>query len=255
MPADWIDAGGIQLRYEFTPGPGRPVVLIHEMGGTLESWDEVAPLLSQCCPVLRYDQRGAGLSEKPPGEMTVAQLAGDLSGLLSALGIREPVAVAGTAVGAAVAAGFAALHPQHAGAAILLSPAMELKGERRTAALQRIDALERQGVRTAFASAVSSAPPRFGVLRLTADPAALAASWRMLADLDMSALLPRIACPTLVAAAIRDSSRPPEYAADIAGSIPGARFVAIEGTHYMAFESPALVAETISTFLTDCGFR
>jgi 3-oxoadipate enol-lactonase len=255
MAAQWIEADGIQLRYDLTPGPGRPVVLIHEMGGMLESWDEVVPLLGRSHAVLRYDQRGAGLSEKPPGPVTVERLAADLSGLLTALGIGEPVAVAGSAVGAAVAAAFAAFHPRQAGAAILLSPAMDLTAERRSAAMQRIEAVERGGVRAAFANAGSGAPARFGVLRLTADPRALGATWRMLADLDMMPLLGRIACPVLVAAARRDTSRTPEYAAGIAGRIPGARLVEIEATHYMAFESPALVAETIASFLTECDFR
>ena len=37
---------------------------MHEMGGTLDSWDAVAPALAETYRVLRYDQRGAGLSEK-----------------------------------------------------------------------------------------------------------------------------------------------------------------------------------------------
>ena len=34
------------------------IVLVHEMGGTLESWDGVAPLFAPSRRVLRYDFRG-----------------------------------------------------------------------------------------------------------------------------------------------------------------------------------------------------
>ncbi len=43
---DWIEVNRASLRYELS-GQGRvPVVLVHEMGGSLESWDDVIPALS-----------------------------------------------------------------------------------------------------------------------------------------------------------------------------------------------------------------
>ena len=59
----WIEANGISIYYKLA-GKGPVVVLMHELGGTLDSWDEVAPGLSENFTVLRYDQRGSGLSEK-----------------------------------------------------------------------------------------------------------------------------------------------------------------------------------------------
>ena len=254
MATDWVEANGIQLRYELCRGPGQPLVLIHEMGGALESWDAVMAPLAARRTVLRYDQRGVGLSEKPPGPVTVEQLADDLAALLDALGMIAPVAVVGTAVGAAVAAAFAARHPARTEALLLLAPAFDLKGDRRALALRRIEAIERDGMRAAFATIASDAPHRFAVLRLAADPEGLCAIWRMLVDLDMTPLLGRIACPTLVVSATRDTARPPAYVAEIAGRIPGARAAAIDSTHYMAIETPELVVETISRFLDAVGF-
>ena len=43
------------------------LVLVHEMGGTLDSWDQVMPALTNSRRVLRYDTRGAGLSAKLGG--------------------------------------------------------------------------------------------------------------------------------------------------------------------------------------------
>lgn len=255
MAARWIEANGIQLRYEYSRGPHRTIVLIHEMGGTLESWDDIVGPLSEFASVLRYDQRGVGLSEKVPGPVTVEQLAGDLANLLDALAIDGPVAVVGTAVGAAVAAAFAAMYPERTAALLMLAPALGLSGDRRAAAISRIEAIERDGVRAAFATVQSDVPPKFATLRLASDPMGLCAIWRMLADLDMDHMLQGIACPTLVAAAIRDTARPPEYVVHVAAKIPGSRTVSLDTTHYMAIETPKLVHQTIVMFLKACGFE
>ena len=42
----FIEVNGVGLRYELSGSGERTVVLIHEMGGSLESWDEVAPVLA-----------------------------------------------------------------------------------------------------------------------------------------------------------------------------------------------------------------
>ena len=63
---NFIEANGVSLRYA-VQGSGKPVVLIHEMGGTLESWGLLAPLLAAKRRVVRYDTRGAGFSEKIRG--------------------------------------------------------------------------------------------------------------------------------------------------------------------------------------------
>lgn len=255
MATRWAEANGIQLRYDFTEGPRAPIVLIHEMGGTLESWDDVVPPLSAFASVLRYDQRGVGLSEKAPGPVAIDQLAGDLAALLDALSVTRPVAIVGTAVGASIAAAFAALHPDRAAALVMLAPAKGLAGDRRAAALRRIEAIEQGGLRQAFADGSSTVPPRFATLRLASDPMGLCAIWRMLVDLDMGELLPRIACPTLVAAATRDTARTPQDMARVAGAIPGARMASLDTTHYMAMETPDLVCRTIAAFLEESGFR
>ncbi len=58
-------ANGISIHYKLEGAKGPVVVLLHEMGGTLDSWDKVAPGLTDNFRVLRYDQRGTGLTEKP----------------------------------------------------------------------------------------------------------------------------------------------------------------------------------------------
>jgi 3-oxoadipate enol-lactonase len=104
----FIEIGGVATRYVLQGQAAPLLVLIHEMGGSLDSWDDVVERLQENWRVLRYDVRGAGLSEKLKGDVTVDVLAGDLIALLDALDIQEPICLAGSAVGAAIA--FAALH-------------------------------------------------------------------------------------------------------------------------------------------------
>lgn len=254
MPNRWIEANGVQLRYELQAGPPATIVLLHEMGGMLESWDAVVPLLAPFASVLRYDQRGAGLSEKPPGPYAIAQLADDLAALLAALAITGPVAVAGAAVGAAVAAAVAARHPQAVAALALLAPATMLDEAKRPATEQRIVAIELLGIRQAFANDTASPRSRYEELRLAADPAGLAATWLMLAGLDLDADLTAIRCPTLVVAGRHDAARPSDHVAGVAAKIEEAEFVVLETGHVMAIDTPGLVAATLLDFLDRVGF-
>src|ERR1700738_2493334 len=99
----FIDVNGAALRCELSGSGASTVVLVHEMGGTLESWDGVAPKLAARRRVLRYDTRGAGLSEKVRGALTFDTMADDLVALLDALAIAGKVAIAGVAVGGGIA--------------------------------------------------------------------------------------------------------------------------------------------------------
>lgn len=258
MPTRWIEAAGVQLRYELTlPVPSakaRPmIVLVHEMGGMIESWADVAPLLSQRGPVLAYDQRGSGLSEKPLGSTTTAMHADDLANLLDALEFREKVAIVGCAVGAAIGATFAARHPDRVAALAMLSPATCLLPGRAAIVAERAEALREKGVRAAYGFIPGRSRSRYDAMCLAADPRAFAEIWAMLAEIDMDADLAAIACPTLVAAGRRDTSRPPEHVRGVAAKIVGARYLELDTGHVMALETPALLATTIVEFLTANG--
>src|SRR5579863_7400752 len=90
---NWIEVNGTSLRYELSGSGKTTLVLVHEMGGTLDSWDQVLPALNNTRQVLRYDTRGAGLSEKIGGKVTFDDMADDLAALLDAIGIKSKVAL------------------------------------------------------------------------------------------------------------------------------------------------------------------
>src|SRR5262249_56114390 len=84
-----MGAHGISIHFEVA-GHGPPGVLLHEMGGTLDSWDGIAPALSERFRTLRYDQRGSGLSEKVRQPITTEILVEDLEAVLQGSGLPAP---------------------------------------------------------------------------------------------------------------------------------------------------------------------
>ncbi len=257
----WIEANGAALRYDIAGTGPRTIVLVHEMGGTLESWMDVVPRLTAGgYRVLTYDTRGAGLSEKARSPLAIDTMADDAAGLIDALGIDGKVAIAGIAVGGAIAIRFAARHSERTAALVAMSPATGIAPERRAAALAMVDAIERDGMRPGMDASLGPSYPselrtdakRFHAVRaqrLGNDPASYAAVYRMLAGLDMSADLACIACPTLVLAGSRDGLRPPALVEAVARAIPGARFALLDTAHFMAWQTPAAVADALTDFL------
>ena len=146
---DFIEANGVGLRCELSGGGDRTLVLVHEMGGSLESWDDVAPRFAKSRRVLRYDTRGAGMSQKVRGELTLDTMADDIAALLDHFGIAGKVALAGIAVGGAIALHFAARYPERTSAVAVGSPATGIAAERRAAGAgaPRTDRSRRHGVR------------------------------------------------------------------------------------------------------------
>lgn len=260
----FIEVNGAALRYQLGGSGASTAVLIHEMGGTLESWDGVDQILAANRRVLRYDTRGAGLSEKVRGTLTFDTMADDLVALLDALGITGKVALAGIAVGGGIALHAAARFPQRVAAVVAGSPAIGITPDRRPGVLARVDAIERGGMRSAAqASHDSGYPPelradagRFAAFRarwLGNDPASYAAIYRMLAASDLTDELAALSCPVLVLGGKFDRTRPPSAVEPVARLIPGARYALIETGHYMAAQTPELVAKTIGDFFDAVG--
>ncbi len=257
---DFIELDGVALRYELIGDGNRTLVLVHEMGGSLESWDEIVPRFAGSRRVLRYDTRGAGMSQKVRGELGIDTMADDIAALLDALGIAGKVALAGIAIGGAVALHFSARYPERASAVVVGSTATGIAPDRRAAARERAAEIETAGMAFAVENSMLNgyAPElrgditrfeRFRARWLGNDPASYAAIWRMLAAADMRGELTRLGCPVLVIGGSLDRVRPPPLAEEVAKAIPGARYIEVRTGHYMAVQTPDLISGCIDEFL------
>ena len=261
---DFIELDGLSLRYELSGRGDRTLVLVHEMGGSLESWDDVAPRLAQSRRVLRYDTRGAGMSQKVRGELGIDTMADDIIALLDNIGIAGEVALAGIAVGGAIGLHFAARYAERTSAVVVGSPAIGIAPDRRAAALDRVAKIEAAGMafavedsmRNGYAPELRGDIARFERYRarwLGNDPSSYATIWRMLAGMDMEGELTRLRCPVLVIGGSLDRVRPPALAQAVANAIPGARYIEIPTGHYMAVQTPDLISNCIDEFLGTVG--
>ena len=102
---EWAEANGATFRWERVgdaAGQGAPLLLIHELGGDLTSWDPaLAAGLCDGRPALRFDWRGAGMSEKIRGPFDIDVMAADIASLIDATGFGDggPVDILGIALG------------------------------------------------------------------------------------------------------------------------------------------------------------
>jgi 3-oxoadipate enol-lactonase len=100
------EVNGTKLYYEVA-GEGHPLVLIHAGIADSRMWDDQFELFAQRYRVVRYDLRGYGKSEVPPG---LYALRDDLYALLTFLGISKAYLI-GVSMGGGLAVDFALEHP------------------------------------------------------------------------------------------------------------------------------------------------
>jgi len=257
----YIDVNGTGVRYEMNGKGPKTIVLIHEMGGSLETWELVVPKLSANYRVLRYDMRGCGMSEKITGELKIETLSSDLLCLLDLLKLAEPVYVAGCAVGGAVAICFAGTNPSRANGLILFSPAVGIRVEQRPDRLKRIQGLEKRGMRAiaddslakSYPAAVRALDPEgfssFRARWLGNDPESFCAMYRMLINMDLGHHIRAVNCPTRVIGGAYDDVRPAVASEEVARQIPRAEFKIIQSGHQMPAQTPGLVCDVITEFI------
>jgi len=253
------------LRFQLVGQGPRTIVLLHELGLSLESWDEIVGELSRAHRVLRYDLRGFGLSEKLRGAVTIEDEVEDLRALLDELGIAEPVTLVGSAVGGAIALRFAAAQPRRVEAVMALSPAGDVPPASRAAYLARAARLERLGMRADVDATRASNYPsvlqtghedrvaRYLALQYANDPVSMAATLRMIAITEWGGTWPAIQCPVWFVAVSKYSARPIDSIKAMASAVPRGHFEVLDTGPFVPLQSPELLAPLLRAFLQATG--
>ncbi len=122
LNAQYVDVGGFKLRYVIK-GSGPPVLLIHGLGGFLETWIYNIAALSRHFTVYALDLPGHGLSEGPVADYTLECCTHRIAvGFLAALGI-EHVSLIGHSLGGLVCLGLAINFPEKVDKLVLVDSA------------------------------------------------------------------------------------------------------------------------------------
>lgn len=260
MSATMVEANGVHLRCR-VEGNGDPLVLVHGVGEQLGACDGVTARLSDRFRIVRYDLRGHGESEKVPGPYHIEDFAGDLRGLLDALGL-ERVHLAGFSLGGLVAQAFALSWPARLDKLALISTVAGRTETERTRVLERLSLVDsgipgdhfRRSLDRWFTDAFRQAHPEVieaYVARSQAnDPACYTAAYRVLATTDLADRLPEITARTLVMTGEHDQGSNPRMARlmheRIAGSV---LHVLPRLRHSILIEAPDLVSSILGDFL------
>ena len=253
----FVQAGELLMHVQ-ERGRGTPLVMIMGLSGDLTWWERLAPLLESDFRLITFDNRGAGLTEKPDAKYTIAGMAGDTAALLEALGIPRSH-VFGVSMGGMIAQELALRFPErvdrlalgctHSGGEGLKPPSVEIIRkitETRGKSLRQIAeevmtvlfsprflARDPAYVRTMIDRYVEHPPSGKGFTRQF---------WAVVAH-DTFERLPQIRHPTLVLTGDADTLVPPENSEVLHSRIPGSRLTWLrEAGHAFFMEDPGETA-------------
>jgi 3-oxoadipate enol-lactonase len=257
------DIRGTWINYTMSGPDGAPaVVLLHELGGSVASWQGVIERLEARMRVVAYDQRGAGGSQQVREPFTFDDHLNDLTGLLDVLDLTAPLHVVGVASGAALALMLAATRPDRVASLVLCSPAVDVSAERRDYLQERSDLAVRDGMAAVVDATLARSYPavviedraafeRYRAGFLDNDPRCYGWANMAFADSNVGRHVAAVRCPSLVLAGKHDLLRPPDDVRALADRLAGSRYEILDAGHLMSVQAPAALASRIMEFVCE----
>jgi len=255
-PLRFTTAGGWATPYRLM-GEGRPIVLVHSLGGSLLNWDPIQPELAAQAAVLVYDWGGHGNSEKSSEPFGIPELAQQLGDLIETV-LPAPALVLGVAAGGAIALQCALDRPGTLDGLVLVSPTTGIPPATGQSMRARVEAILEDGMRVAVdASIAAGFPEAFraanpGVIEryrhefLTVSPAAYAASSTAFSRFEATDRLAELTVGALLLPGELDPYFPPPIAEAILAARPDWRLEVMEGVgHFGHIQSPALIRDRL----------
>jgi pimeloyl-ACP methyl ester carboxylesterase/DNA-binding winged helix-turn-helix (wHTH) protein len=251
-------ADGVNIAYA-TSGVGPPLVKPANWMTHLEyDWD--SPVwrhwlreLSGERTLVRYDERGCGLSDRDADDLSFEAWVRDLETVVDAMGL-ERFPLLGISQGCAVAIAYAVRHPERVTQLVLYGGFAEgvitrartpQELDEGTIVMRGIPlgwGHENPAFRMFFAARFlpEGTPEQmrwFSELqRVTTSPEIASRLLSTSATIDVTELAPQVRAPTLVLHATGDAAVPFDQGRLLAALVPGARFISLEGRNHILLE-------------------
>jgi pimeloyl-ACP methyl ester carboxylesterase/DNA-binding transcriptional LysR family regulator/AraC-like DNA-binding protein len=251
-------ADGTKLAYSVT-GSGPPLVkTANWLNHIQHDWD--SPLwrhwieeFTHGHSLIRYDERGNGLSDWDTPELSFDAFVDDLETVVDELKLEQFDLLA-ISQGAAVAVAYAVRHPERVRRLVVINGYAAGWAVRADAAeLARREAMltltevgwgaDNSAYRQLFTNIYvpEATPKQMGwfneMQRLSASPENAVRLQRVLSAIDVRELLPKVQVPTLIFHSRNDQAVPFAQGAELAAGIPNAQFIALESRNHILLES------------------
>ena len=245
---------GVRIAYAVA-GRGPPLVKAANWLNHLEYdwqspiWSELLHELAASHWLVRYDERGNGLSDWDVDDISFEAFVRDLESVVDAAGL-ERFALLGISQGCAVSIVYAIRHPERISHLVLHGGFARGRARRDLEHARTLLSLVKQGwgqenpaFRQFFTSLfLPEATPEqmqwFNDLqRITTSPENAVRIMQATGELDISDLLPQVRVPTLVLHCRNDAAVVLDEGRRLAAGIPGAKFVALDSRNHLVLES------------------
>jgi 3-oxoadipate enol-lactonase len=245
-----------------TDGPdhGTPLLLCNSLGTDLHLWDPQIDDWATHRQVIRFDQRGHGRSDAPPGPYTYNRLTRDAGTVLATIEVGC-VDVCGISLGGAIALQLAAHQHDRVGRLVVADTAARIGDQdswRTRAALVRTDGMSAVAdlvVERFFSPGFRAQQPatveQTRQTLLTLDPEGYAATCEALATGDLCDDVHRITAPTLVVVGADDEATPPADARALHQRLSTSHLCELDGAGHLAnLERPDEFGRAVHDVLT-----
>jgi 3-oxoadipate enol-lactonase len=254
-----IQSNGAAIHVEVEGPDNRPVLMLsNSLGADLRMWDRQVQRFTEHFRLVRYDRRGHGQSDAPPGPYSMEMLGRDVLAVLDALRI-DKINWCGLSMGGMVGMWLGANAPERINKLILSNTTAHFADN--TPWFDRIKLVREKGLGALvgptmerwFTKEFREREPRTIATmsqRFLATPAqGYIGCCEAIAAMDHRDLLPRITAPTLVIAGRHDPATNVEAAEAIRSRIPGALITVLDAAHISNVEQPDEYANQVLGFL------
>ena len=260
--------GDLDMHYQiddFTDpwAPAETVILHHGNAKNLKLWYAWVPLLARHFRVVRLDARGFGASSAPkPGyPWSLENFADDVKNLMDELNIDKAHWV-GDTVGGTIGLQFAQRYPQRLHTLTTCCSPFKFRGKSTYPAFyklmseQGVEAWVRASSDNRLESGKANPEHREWYIRemCRTQLRVVQETFKFLADVDLTAVLPQISAPTMVMVAEHGSSNIPDRAQNMADLIPNGKLMVVPGSSgFVHHSAPETCAALWREFVAGAG--